>query len=99
MYAKNLFQEAQSRDFDMPRRAITFLAGLALKQNNARDAIELAALARNVKYIDIRCIKIEAYVALKRIDEIIVYFRSSLQTDLANRRKQLYFKDTVCLNF
>ncbi|XP_058800399.1 pentatricopeptide repeat-containing protein 2, mitochondrial-like [Phymastichus coffea] len=94
-YALDLFKETQTRDFTTPRRALTFMGALALKQNNPTIALETASLARNARYIDIRCIKIEAYIKLKRIDEIIVYFRSSLQQDLANRRKQLYFKDTI----
>ena len=54
-------------------------------------------MARNVRYIDIRCIKIMAYVSLKRADEIMVYFRGTLQDDIPTRRKQMYFKDTVCI--
>lgn len=91
-----MFKEGQDKGFDFPRRAITFLAGLALKQDAPDIALEAASLARNVRYIDIRCIKVEAYVALNRIDEVMVYFRNTLQNDLPNRRKQCYFKDTVC---
>ncbi|XP_001604675.1 pentatricopeptide repeat-containing protein 2, mitochondrial [Nasonia vitripennis] len=94
-YAVNLFKEVQTRGFEFPRRAITFLASLALKQGSPSVALEVASLARNVRYIDIRCIKVEAYAALKRVDEVMVYFRTTLQTDMPTRRKQSYFKDTI----
>lgn len=93
-----LFQEVQTRGFEFPRRAITLVGALALKQGNPNVALEVASMAKNVRYIDIRCIKIEAYAILKRFDEVLVYFRNSLQTDLPSRRKQCYFKDTVRVN-
>lgn len=68
---------------------------MALKQNAPDIALEAAALGKNSRYIDIRCIKVEAYAKLKRIDEIMVYFRSSLYEDTTYRRKLCYFKDTV----
>ncbi|XP_014213902.1 pentatricopeptide repeat-containing protein 2, mitochondrial [Copidosoma floridanum] len=94
-YAKDLFTEAQNRGYEFPRRSITFLAALALKQKDAVTALEVAALARNVRYIDIRCVKVVAFTHMERIDEIMVYFRESLQNDSDTRRKQCYFHDTI----
>ncbi|KAJ8681557.1 hypothetical protein QAD02_017349 [Eretmocerus hayati] len=94
-YILNLFKEVQQRGYEVPRRAIAVTAKLALKQNAPDVALEIASLARNARYIDVRCVKVEAFAALKRIDEIMVYFRDTLQADSANRRKQSYFKDTI----
>lgn len=94
-YALNLFKELQERGYEFPRRAVTFLGVLALKQHAPEVALEITSLGKNSRYIDLRCIKVEAYAALKRIDEITVYFRSSLHEDSSHRRKMCYFKDTV----
>ncbi|KAL7288697.1 hypothetical protein TKK_0017422 [Trichogramma kaykai] len=94
-YALKLLEEVQTRGFDLPRRSISFLAALALKQNDPSVALEVASIARNMRYIDIRCIKVLAYVGLKRTDEIMIHFRNTLQNDIPTRRKQMFFKDTI----
>ena len=97
-YALNLFQELQERGFTFPRRSVTFIAALALKQNVPHIALEITSLCKNVRYIDVRCIRVEAQAKLKRFDEIMIHFRSSLLSDEPTKRKESYFKDTVKLS-
>lgn len=83
------------RGFEFPRRSISFLSYLALKQNEPETALEVISLAKNIGYIDVRCIKVVAFARLKRLEEIGVFFRESLLSDVDGRRKRCYFQDTV----
>lgn len=96
-YGLELFKELQARGFEFPRRAITFLAALALNQNKPDIALEIASSSKNVRYIDVRCIKLEAFARLKRFDEMLVFFRASIFSDNPTRRKEAYFSDTVII--
>lgn len=82
------------------RRANTFLTALAINQNSPHIAIEILSTIRESRYIDIRCLKVLAYVDLKRFTEIVPIFRKSLEFDKPNVQKESYFKDVVhiCLN-
>ena len=81
------------------RRATTFLAALAIKQNSPHIAIEILSSLREVRYIHIRCLKVLAYTNLKKFTEIVPIFRASLEHDRPNAQKEIYFKDVVCILF
>lgn len=81
------------------RRATTFLAALAIKQNSSHIAIEILSSLREARYIQIRCLKILAYTDLKRFTEIVPMFRASLEHDRPNAQKESYFIDVVCILF
>ncbi|XP_072746083.1 pentatricopeptide repeat-containing protein 2, mitochondrial [Anoplolepis gracilipes] len=94
-YALNLWKEINDKGIPILRRASTFLTALALNQNSVHIAIEILSAIRESRYIDIRCLKVLAYTALKRFTEIVPIFRKSLEFDNPNGQKEKYFKDVI----
>lgn len=79
------------------RKAITFLTALTIKQNAPHIAIEILSSIRMVRYIDIRCLKVLAYIELKKFTEIVPILRMSLESDRLTAPKECYFQDVVCI--
>ncbi|KAL0112827.1 hypothetical protein PUN28_012234 [Cardiocondyla obscurior] len=94
-YALNLWRELDEKGLIIMRRATTFLAALAIKQNAAHIAIEILGTLREARYIHIRCLKVVAYTKLKRFTEIVPILRASLEHDRPNAQKENYFKDVI----
>lgn len=83
------------KKFLIMRRATTFLAALAIKQNAPHIAIEILSTVKEGRYIQIRCLKVAAYTDLKRFTEIVPILRGSLENDRPNFQKETYFRDVV----
>lgn len=79
------------------RRATSFLAALAIKQNAPHIAIEILSSIREARYIQIRCLKIVAYTHLQRYTDIVPILRTTLEHDRPNTLKEVYFTDVVCI--
>ncbi|KAG5311050.1 PTCD2 protein, partial [Acromyrmex insinuator] len=94
-YALNIWKELDEKGCIIMRRATTFLAALAIKQNSPHIAIEILSTLRETRYIQIRCLKVLAYTDLKRFTEIVPIFRASLEHDRPNVQKEGYFKDVI----
>lgn len=76
------------------RRAITFAAALALKQNAPHVALELVGTARQQQYVTVRNIKVMAFANLGRADDALPILKSVLQnTD--SMVKHTFTVDTV----
>lgn len=76
------------------RRAITFAAASALKQNAPHVALEFIGAARQQSYVTVRNIKVMAFANLGRVDEALSILKSVLYvTD--STKKQTFTKDTV----
>lgn len=94
-YSLKLWKELDEKGLQIMRRATTFLAALAIKQNSPHIAIEILSTLREARYIHIRCLKITAYTDLKRFTEIVPILRASLEHDRPNAQKECYFKDVI----
>ncbi|KYM78664.1 Pentatricopeptide repeat-containing protein 2 [Atta colombica] len=94
-YGLNVWKELNDKGYIIMRRATTFLAALAIKQNSPHIAIEILSSLREVRYIHIRCLKVLAYTNLKKFTEIVPIFRASLEHDRPNAQKEIYFKDVI----
>jgi len=98
-YGLKLWKELEEKGHMIMRRATTFLAALAIKQNSSHIAIEILSTIKEARYIDIRCLKVLAYTDLKRFTEIVPILRTSLEHDRPNAQKECYFRDVVCIQF
>lgn len=68
------------------RRAITFAAALALRQNAPHVALEMIATINKQNYVTVRNIKMEAYAMLGRADDALAILRGVLKSsDSTNR--------------
>ncbi|KYQ58166.1 Pentatricopeptide repeat-containing protein 2 [Trachymyrmex zeteki] len=94
-YGLKIWKELDDKGYMIMRRATTFLAALAIKQNSSHIAIEILSSLREARYIQIRCLKILAYTDLKRFTEIVPMFRASLEHDRPNAQKESYFIDVI----
>ncbi|KYN22195.1 PREDICTED: pentatricopeptide repeat-containing protein 2, mitochondrial-like isoform X1 [Trachymyrmex cornetzi] len=94
-YGLNIWKELDDKGCQIMRRATTFLAALAIKQNSPHITIELLSSIREVRYIQIRCLKVIAYTNLRRFTEIVPILRASLEHDRPNAQKECYFKDVI----
>lgn len=77
------------------RRASSFLAALAIKQNMPHIAMEILSSLRDSRYIQLRNLKVLAYTQSSRFIDIVPIFRTSLETDMPNGQKEVYFEDVV----
>lgn len=76
------------------RRAITFAAALALKQNAPHVALEIVGNARQQNYVTVRNVKVIAFTNLGRADDALPILKAVLQvTDPTN--KHTFTKDAV----
>ncbi|KAL2727092.1 hypothetical protein V1478_007370 [Vespula squamosa] len=91
-YLLNCWKELSTNNFPPIRKLVTFLAGLALKQDSPEIALELLSLIRT-RYIDSRCLKILTYSKLKRFNDIIYLLKKSLEGNY--KIKETYFSDVI----
>ncbi|XP_012216791.1 pentatricopeptide repeat-containing protein 2, mitochondrial [Linepithema humile] len=94
-YALTLWKELNEKGCQIMRRASTFVAALAIKQNSPHIAIEILSTLKEARYIDVRCLKVVAYTDLKRFTEIVPILRASIEHDRPHLRKECYFVDVI----
>ena len=83
------------------RKAICLIATLALKQGKPDFALELISTCSKRRHIDVRCIKIETYIELNRLDDITQLIKNILHSekfDNESTKPIYFFKDTVSLS-
>jgi len=78
-------KQAKESDITVPRKAVTAVATLALKQNDADVALELLSLTNQINYITVRNIRILAMAKMGRLEDISYILRSMLNRDNPNR--------------
>lgn len=91
------WKEVEEKGYMVMRRATTFLAALAIKQNSPHIAIEILSSIREARYMLVRCLKVSAFTDLNRFTEIVPILRSSLEHDRPTTVKEAYFSDVVCI--
>lgn len=77
------------------RKAVTFLAALAINQGAAPVALELVTAVRQQSYLTIRTIKALAFSALQRYDDVLAILRSVLEVDNPMANKQTFSVDVI----
>lgn len=92
-----VWREIEEKGYMIMRRATTFLAALAIKQNSPHIATEILSSVKEARYMLVRCLKVLAYTDLNRFTEIVPILRSSLEHDRPNGVKEAYFGDIVCI--
>ena len=82
------------------RRAITFAASLAIKQNDAKTALNLLAGCRQQNYVTVRNLKMLAYNQLGRFEDVLTLMRSCIDYESpVGARERLFPKDLVRFSF
>lgn len=87
-YSKALWTELSEAGHIPMRKAATFAAGLALKQNAPHIALEIVSGVPQQNYVTIRNIKIQALINLNRIDDALPLLRSILEVAPTGPNKQ-----------
>ena len=82
------------------RRALTYAASLALKQNDPKFCIDLLTECKQQNYVTVRNLKAIAFAKLDRLDDSLAILRAALEYDRpgAEFRKRSFFKDVVSDN-
>lgn len=91
------WRELEEKGYMIMRRATTFLAALAIKQNSPHIAIGILSSIKEARYMLVRCLKVLAYTDLNRFTEIVPILRTSLEYDRPEGVKEVYFGDVVCI--
>jgi len=89
-YACNLWKEASGSGHIPMRRAITFLAALALNQDVPHVALEVISNVKQQNYLTVRTIKALALAKLKRYDDVLPILRSVLEVTSPMTTKQTF---------
>ncbi len=76
------------------RRAITFAAALAIRQNAPHVALEIVGTARQQHYVTVRNIKVLAFTDLGRPDDALPILKAVLQIS-DTTHKHSFTKDVV----
>lgn len=95
-YSKDLWAELAEAGHMPMRKAVTFAAGLALKQKAPHVALEIISSVPQQNYVSVRNIKIQALIDLNRFEDAIPLLRSILEvapTGVA--RQQTIVKDVL----
>ncbi|XP_043255890.1 pentatricopeptide repeat-containing protein 2, mitochondrial-like [Colletes gigas] len=71
-------------------RSTTLLAALALHQGSVQMALEILATLDRQHFIDCRCLKVLAFIRLKKFVQIIPIIRHVLESDYSNRKLTFY---------
>lgn len=83
------------------RRALTYAASLALKQNDPKFCMELLSECKQQNYVTVRNLKAVALAKLDRFDDCVAVLRAALEYDRpagVEFRKRNFFKDVVSDN-
>lgn len=94
-----VLQNAKEADALILRKVITFAAGLALKQNQPIQALEILSLTKQENYFTIKNLKVIALVQLDRIDDALMIIRRALQRDVpdANKKTTDFSEETIAI--
>lgn len=95
-YSTDLWRDMTKAGHSPMRKAATFAAGLALRQNAPHIALEIVSGASQPNYVTVRNIKILALLALNRAEDAIPILRSILEVaPTGNTRQQTVAKDVL----
>ncbi|EFX90291.1 hypothetical protein DAPPUDRAFT_299902 [Daphnia pulex] len=95
---KTLLTKASSFGHIPMRRALTYAASLALKQNDPKFCMELLSECKQQNYVTVRNLKAVALAKLDRFDDCVAVLRAALEYDRpagVEFRKRNFFKDVI----
>lgn len=69
---------------------------MALKQNAPEIALEVLSTLQKQYFINVRCLKLLAYMKLHNYIHIIPLIKKTLERDMDGNVKHTYFADVVC---
>lgn len=94
-YAMNLWKELNAVGHIPMRKATSFAAALALKQNEPGIALEIASSLLYSNYVTIRQTKLLALVKLGRFDDLVPILRSVLEVSGPLDKKQTFCQEVI----
>lgn len=94
-YAVKLWHELKTVGHNPMRKAATFMAGLALNQNEPQVALEVLSNLQNQSYMTIRNIKMAALTSIGRLDDAIHVLKSVINVDLPTQQKFTFNQDVI----
>ncbi|XP_017776862.1 PREDICTED: pentatricopeptide repeat-containing protein 2, mitochondrial-like [Nicrophorus vespilloides] len=80
-FALNLWNKLMEAGHMPMRRAVTFCAALALKQNNPSACLEMISSAKNQNYTTVRNLKVLALTQVGRIEDVLPILKSVYNQD------------------
>lgn len=94
-YAKKVWSGAIEAGHIPLRRATTFMAALALKQNSPHVSLEVLTNVKGQNYVSVRALKSLALSKMKRFDDVIPVLRSILEINNPMQTKQTIPFDVI----
>ncbi|KAJ6643162.1 Pentatricopeptide repeat-containing protein 2, mitochondrial [Pseudolycoriella hygida] len=95
-FMKQLWADLRLVGHTPMRRAVTFAAALALKQNAPDVAMEIVVTAKQQHYVTVRNIKVLAYTILGRVNDVMPILKAVLQfNDSVTQEKHTFCKDVI----
>ncbi|XP_066582450.1 pentatricopeptide repeat-containing protein 2, mitochondrial-like [Prorops nasuta] len=79
----------------VPRRALIYMAMLALNQNKPDIALEIISAIKMTRYVDVKNIKVLVYLKLKRYTEITILFKECLFNENPQTRREVFCLDVM----
>lgn len=93
-----IVEEANASQISFVRRAVTFAASLALKQQHPEVALHILLGTKQQGYVTVRNLKLLAFSRLGRFENALSLLRSCVDTDPPESgRKRSFTIDTVSL--
>ncbi|XP_065202287.1 pentatricopeptide repeat-containing protein 2, mitochondrial-like [Planococcus citri] len=93
--AVQLFNKLNERGHSPLRRVTTFMAALALNQNNPHLSLEIISTLPNQLYVLVRCIKALALCNLDRIEDAISVIKTVLKFDAPIQTTHTFPSDVI----
>jgi pentatricopeptide repeat domain-containing protein 2 len=94
-FAKTLWTELNEAGHYPMRRATTFMAALALNQEQPEIALEVVSIVKQQNYLTVRTIKALAFAMMGRFDDAVPILRSVLEVDNPMANKQTFPSDVI----
>ncbi|XP_078035270.1 pentatricopeptide repeat-containing protein 2, mitochondrial [Augochlora pura] len=93
-FALNAWRKLHQKQLTPSSRSSALLTALAIKQNAPELALELIVTVNRQQYINIRCLKVLAYMHLKKYLQIIPILKYALEQDTLTSR-QTFYSDVI----
>lgn len=94
-YALDSWKSLTSNGTVSSGRATALLASMALKQNAPEIALEVLSTLQKQYFINVRCLKLLAYMKLHNYIHIIPLIKKTLERDMDGNVKHTYFADVI----
>lgn len=94
-FAINAWRKVCGMIYRPPARSTAIVSALAIKQNAPDIALESIATIQKQQYITVRCLKVMAYMKLKKYVQIIPLFKYVLDTDNATPFKHTFYSHVI----